>query len=346
MLETISAWSDVLPGPKVNFHPMDLPKWTFHPNCMRLAKKWKPAGISDVRINLDQDRQPSRVVVEANLTSALFGPDFAYASLREKDLRPAGSAVLNKLNSLLAGTSLTARLPLGRHEDLGRWRLGRLDPSTTVLLPSGTTVSDVVRGTAPLWDLERPQQSGVLSHHKSNGETLTLKFANWRSWSIYDKTAEAAARNKLIADRLLRIEARIFLGASTSGIYKDWTPTLAFSDFDVEMIARELFLMMERITAADKPKFSFYFQTFKAAGYTEKKALELTALLALRGEGVDITEDLSPKQAQRLRKEVRDAGIVVATAGREGAELDFSNPVIAFDETVLKSLATRPIEAA
>lgn len=268
-----------------------------------------PEGISLVSYTRTPDGQ-HRLRVEGNLTTCQYGKRAAVASLDTHDLDDAVTSFLERAGSVV-GLGLPERT---------EWDLHRLDPSRTVLLPQGIETSQAVAAAEAAWSvLANPRQ--VVSRH--NRETVTFRHSKWKSWSVYDKTSEAASRGLLAPPRALRAEARV-MPRKGSGPWKELAPTLELTTAARDLIMSEtdelLTSIAERIGATSSLAMV---RALQRGGATPNQALRLATFMHLAETlGQDVLDGIGipSSTARRWRAEVRK--FYTAGGGDAQVELD------------------------
>lgn len=296
MIETIDARCNLVRM------PLGADTWHFRRSASG-AKSWThpepPPGLSLLTVS-QTPAGDLRCRVEGNLTTLYAGdPDAAVASLLEDELPGAVDAFVGTAQDLLGNSPVP---------DLHRWDLHRLDPSTTLVLPESTPARTVVKALSQSWATTR-RKGTVLSGH--NEETVTLRLSKHRSWTAYDKAAEAHKKgNRLVGEdaNLLRLEARLRPRVDKSETGKDWNPTLHLTAKDVDMVRNELEHLGEALAQVSASQLVLQVRAFIRGGATPNEAMRLSTVATLVATfGPEILTELgTPKStADRWRSEVK-----------------------------------------
>lgn len=273
---------------------------------------WKhpspPPGISLLTVS----RTPTsrcRVRLEGNLTTALYGLGSAVGSLERSEV-PAAAGALLTLAEEATGRTLPAP---------SAWDLHRGDPSTTLLLPEGHTVRDVVLHLHREWMLRRNRRQTVTL---VNDQTVTFQHSGWHAWSVYDKTAEALRRGHPCPPRAMRLEARV-RPRKGSGAWKAARTTLDLNDNDWSLIMTELDAMQhDLVTKLAGVTLAGMIRALERGGASPNAAHRLAARMLLeQALGRDSVADTLPTStAERWRAEARK--FYTAGGGDDAYEAD------------------------
>lgn len=327
MLETIDARCSLRSAPR------GMSSWHYSRSAQGMTKHVHPDAPEGIS-RIEYTRTPAgdhRLRVEGNLTSCRYGKAAAVASLGPDDLDDAVTSFLDR-----AGSVVNRAIP-----ERDEWDLHRLDPSRTLLLPQGIETSQAVAAAESAWSvIANPRQ--VVSRH--NRETVTFRHSLWRSWSVYDKTSEAASRGLTAPPRALRLEARI-RPRKGSGAWKELAPTLELTTAARDLIVSEtdelLMTIAERLGATSSLAMV---RALQRGGATPNQALRLATFMHLAESlGQDVLDGIGipASTARRWRAEVRK--FYNAGGGDEQATLDGMEmiPLLAaqFVETLQRSMS-------
>lgn len=195
MIETVAATADIA-RPSLT----DVRGW------MRLGKRATteyrpterlPEGIG--YLGLIETPDGWQVRWEGNLTAVLHGSRVTAGSLARSEVTAATDRALALVNGVCSAAP----------EPGWRWDVTRFDPSGSWVMPEGTWTQDVVKAAHVRW-LEARTGNQRVGFDVSTGATATwVKSKRARSWSVYDKTAEARLRHKVAPPGVIRLEARL-----------------------------------------------------------------------------------------------------------------------------------------
>lgn len=295
MLETIDARCNLVRM------PLGADLWHFRRSASG-AKSWThpepPPGLSLLSVS-QTPAGDLRCRAEGNLTTLYAGdPDAAVASLKEDELHGAVEAFVGTAQDLLENSPVPG---------LAHWDVHRLDPSQTLVLPESTPARSVVAAAHKAWATTK-KKGTVLSGH--NNETVTLRLSKHRSWTVYDKAAEAVKKgNRLTVPlHLLRMEARLRPRQDKSETGKDWNPTLNLGPRDVDMVSKELDALGEALSQVSASTQLLQVRAFLRGGATPNEAMRLSTVASLVASfGPEILTDLGTPErtADRWRSEVK-----------------------------------------
>jgi hypothetical protein len=282
--------------------PLGADLWHFRRSASG-AKSWThpdpPPGLSLLSV-AQTPAGDLRCRVEGNLTTLYAGnPDAAVASLMEDELPGAVDALVGTAQDLLENSPVP---------ELHRWDVHRLDPSQTLVLPESTSARAVVEGMRKAWATTR-RKGTVLSGH--NEETVTLRLSKHRSWTVYDKAAEALKKGNrltLPTGHLLRMEARLRPRQDKSETGKDWNPTLNLGPRDVDMVSKELDALGEALSQVSASTQLLQVRAFLRGGATPNEAMRLSTVASLVASfGPEILTELGAPErtADRWRSDVK-----------------------------------------
>ncbi len=299
MIETIDARCTI---PRLPYGVDHL--WHFRRNASG-TKTWThpkpPDGVSLLSVTLTPAGE-CRARMEGNITALYAGtPHAAIASLSADELPGALDAFHGVADELLERTPV----PTPQW-----WDVHRLDPSVTYLLPDAIPATTVVEAVRRSWDTHK-RKSDVLSAH--NGETATLRLSKHQSWTVYSKGAEALSKaNPLLRpgweSSLLRFESRLRPRLDKSEARKDWNPTLALTETDLQHVTNELDALGEALAKVSATQGLMQVRAFLRAGASPNEAMRLTTvatLVATFGPAVLVELGVPDRTAERWRADVK-----------------------------------------
>lgn len=262
----------------------------------------RPApGTSSLRVTVAPDNV-ARCRWEGNLTALLYSPAETWRSLAEDEAR----LMLDSLPDVVRG-QLPRRWSSSLETDPRGFRVVRMDPSAT------RVVEDTAEAVGTFLRAFQRVRSGrqVVSANWSESATVTLRFGKHRSWSVYEKTAEALAKGQDPPPNLLRVEARVFPRNLRSGNYRD-SDGLHLGKVDNVMAKAKAELTSLESAAAFAAGASAYTlaELLIRSGLSEVSAYRLTTYALVSeslGDGAVQASGVKPRTVARWRRELREA---------------------------------------
>jgi len=320
VIETIDARCDLVRP------PLGVDRWDFRRSATG-AKSWtlpreeRPDGVSLLSVSLTPAGD-LRCRVEANLTTLYAGtPHAAVASLTAEEVPGAVDALAGTVQEVLGNSPAP---------EPHRWDVHRLDPSTTLVLPDAVPATTVVRGLRDAWSLTRRKDSTLSAH---NDQTVTLRLSKHRSWTAYDKAAEAAGKaNPLrLPPNLLRLEARLRPRQAKNALHGEWNPTLALTKDDLGMVENELDAMTEALAQVSAAQGLMTVRALIRGGATVNEAMRLNTvatLVAAYGPAVLTELGAAQSTADRWRADVKRYLAASADEGDALAGIEADLPTV------------------
>jgi hypothetical protein len=294
VIETVDART------AIGHAPRGIGSWHYSRSATGVVTYRHPAAPAGVSL-CTYSRTPQgdhRLRVEGNLTTALHGEGAAALSLHPDELTSAVDAFRG-----LAASLVGEEVP-----EAGAWDLHRLDPSKTV--DAGVGVGDWLDAAGRSWGRLRTARQAVV-RYQGDGCSVRWQHAKWRSWEVYDKTAEVAARGGECRAGLLRMEARI-RPRKGSGDWKRALPTLALDAETRRLVMGELDSLADSVVSkAAAVGAGGVMLALVEAGVPPNTAVRLAGFLVVGDQlgPAFFTERLGipAKTVERWRAEVRKA---------------------------------------
>lgn len=261
-----------------------------------LPEDRRPQGVSLVTISERAGAEHRRLRVEANLTAVRHGVGATFASLERGEVRAARDELLGRIGDVVQGVSL----------DPARWDVHRLDPSATKWVE--VAAAGLVGQALDAWRLLCAGRGHVVDH----GSTVTWMHSKARSWSMYDKGADARQKGQALPDlrggSLLRVEARLRPRNLRGQREVDWTPTLELGDADMDRVDAELAALVGSLTGASAAGVLAQVEAFIRAGASPAEAFRLAGpAIAMAERGEKVLEQYFPERtAYRMRARIRE----------------------------------------